>query len=459
MALLYRAARLKDRADTHVFTFVVTRSATREPDRDVTSKDFCCAHQRWAVAFSRTDAALGVYLVWRGACEGMRVYVDFTFTLLSRDHFTANEGFSGKQVRFSAGCAAQGRGRLVPLAELASRFADARGEFQLELSMARVRTLYSCELRAPRLDTPPIAFAGFDWSVAVSSGGGGLTLRLVRLSGEGQSCRVRYALALGEGERRVHSGPLEALCDAEGGTPAWAPRPPARLAQQLHKGGVRLTLELVWARALVELGVAAGGRPATCYDRDKQAWALRCDTHSDTVRLHMLYRDVQHVPRNHLRYVSWRAWLVRAAPGAGEADAEPLPGAPFAHYYAQESADEGLMMETALRVDELTRPAGAFLHAGGDLRVRLEWGDTYLLFQATYHVYDDLCRMHAHQMRREIAALQAENYALERQLFSYQKSLAYAQAQAGEAAPVAGPAPREPPQSPERSLSTDTEYA
>lgn len=61
MALLYRATRLKDRADTHVFTFVVTRSATREPDRDVTSKDFCCAHQRWAVAFSRTDASLGSY--------------------------------------------------------------------------------------------------------------------------------------------------------------------------------------------------------------------------------------------------------------------------------------------------------------------------------------------------------------------------------------------------------------
>lgn len=59
MALLFRAARLKDRDDTHVFTFVVTRSATREPDRDVTSKDFNAAHQRWAVAFSRHDSALG----------------------------------------------------------------------------------------------------------------------------------------------------------------------------------------------------------------------------------------------------------------------------------------------------------------------------------------------------------------------------------------------------------------
>lgn len=331
----------------------------------------------------------------------MRVYVDFTFTLLSRDHFTANEGFSGKQVRFSAGCAAQGRGRCVSLAELSARFADARGEFQLELSMSRVRTMYSCELRAPRLDTPPIAFAGFDWSVAATGGCGKepLTLRLVRLSGEGQSCRVRYALALGEGERRLHSGALEHLCDADGRTPPWAPRPPPRLISQLHKTGVRLTVELVWARALAELGVSTAGRSATCYDRDKQGWALRCDTHSETVRLHMLYRDVHHVPRNHLRYVSWSAWLVRAAPAPGEPDAEPLPGAPFAHYYAQDSADEGLMMETALRVDELPRANCPFLHPGGELRVRLEWGDTYLLFQATYHVYDDLCRMHAHQMR------------------------------------------------------------
>ncbi|XP_026759061.1 uncharacterized protein LOC113518372 [Galleria mellonella] len=453
MALLYRATRLKDRADTHVFTFVVTRSATREPDRDVTSKDFCCAHQRWAVAFSRTDASLGVYLVWRGACEGMRVYVDFTFTLLSRDHFTANEGFSGKQVRFSAGCAAQGRGRCVSLAELNAKFADARGEFQLELSMSRVRTLYSCELRAPRLDTPPIAFAGFDWSVSATGGSKEpLSLRLMRLSGEGQRCRVRYALALGEGERRLHSGPLECVCDAEGRTPPWNPRPPSRL---LHKG-VRLTVELVWARALTELAIPAAGRAATCYDRDKQAWSVRCDMHSETVRMHMLYRDVHHVPRNHLRYVSWSAWLVRSAPAPGEPDAEELPGAPFEHYYAQESADEGLMMETALRVEDVSRPGCPFLHPGGELRVRLEWGDTYLLFQATYHVYDDLCRLQGHQMRREIAALQAENYSLERQLFSYQKSLAYAQAQAGEPTAAESGGRRSPA---ERSLSTDTEYA
>ncbi|KFM81654.1 hypothetical protein X975_07917, partial [Stegodyphus mimosarum] len=47
-----------------------------------------------------------------------------------------------------------------------------------------------------------------------------------------------------------------------------------------------------------------------------------------------------------------------------------------------------------------------------------------LLFSALYHKYDDVCRIHGHQMKREITALQLENYSLERQLLSYQKSLA-----------------------------------
>lgn len=104
MALLYRATRLKDRADNHVFTFGITRSATRESDRDVTS-------------------------------------------LLSLHS--------------------------VSLTGLNSKFADAKGEFQLELTMSRVRTLYFCELRAPLLDTLIKksyrgAFAGFDWSVSAT---------------------------------------------------------------------------------------------------------------------------------------------------------------------------------------------------------------------------------------------------------------------------------------------------
>jgi len=41
--------------------------------------------------------------------------------------------------------------------------------------------------------------------------------------------------------------------------------------------------------------------------------------------------------------------------------------------------------------------------------------------------------------RKEIGALQAENYSLERQLFSYQKSLAYAQSSSSAGQGAGGP--------------------
>ncbi|KAJ9588800.1 hypothetical protein L9F63_017911 [Diploptera punctata] len=117
------------------------------------------------------------------------------------------------------------------------------------------------------------------------------------------------------------------------------------------------------------------------------------------------------------------------------------------------------------------REAGCpFLTDKGQLRVQVEWGECYLLFQATYHKYDDVCRIHNYQMRREIGALQAENYSLERQLFSYQKSIAYAHSRGTYSDDLATPDGRcEEDDEPyyedrayslgDRSLSTDTEYA
>ena len=78
--------------------------------------------------------------------------------------------------------------------------------------------------------------------------------------------------------------------------------------------------------------------------------------------------------------------------------------------------------------------------------------------------------------RKEIGALQAENYSLERQLFSYQKSIAYAHSSGNTTtvAPIptargAGGTEEEEPTAYDcttnhrpfldRSVSTDTEYA
>lgn len=40
MALLYRFTKLNDRHNTGIFTFIVTRSVTRDLHRDATTKDF-----------------------------------------------------------------------------------------------------------------------------------------------------------------------------------------------------------------------------------------------------------------------------------------------------------------------------------------------------------------------------------------------------------------------------------
>jgi hypothetical protein len=58
-------------------------------------------YHRWAVGFARHEKTLGVYLVWRSPSNGMKVAVDFGMTLLNRDHFTENQTFSRKNVKFN----------------------------------------------------------------------------------------------------------------------------------------------------------------------------------------------------------------------------------------------------------------------------------------------------------------------------------------------------------------------
>lgn len=98
---------------------------------------------------------------------------------------------------------------------------------------------------------------------------------------------------------------------------------------------------------------AAESQAVICYDRDKQQWTLEADTHSDTLRVRMVYKDVHNVPRNHLRYVSWSAYLLRYNSKTGLLDPISCTHAPYSHYYVQEEADDGIIMETDVTVKEV----------------------------------------------------------------------------------------------------------
>lgn len=361
MALLYRFVRIQDRTNSHVFTFVVTKSVTRDLERDVTSKEFMCGYQKWAITFSRTDKVLGVFLVWRNASEGMRIYIDFTFTILNREHFSVNESFSGKQIKFTYESPAHGNRNYISVNDLYNRnFTDPNGEFQLELTLGNVRTIYETHFRVPhsffgalasqyqgehhsahsksldqskagtKFESTYFAFGGFDWNVTLyphcypeTSDHDKISFYLNRLTGFDHQCRIRYVVNLGEGEKLMDSGVVENVSDTEGKVHGWHPK--AKFGDLIRKGSIKVRIEMIAANTISEVtfsfkanasnptGIHARGlqteslsaspQVAQCYDRDKQGWTLKTDCHSDMVRLHMVYKDIHNVPRNHLRYV------------------------------------------------------------------------------------------------------------------------------------------------------------
>ena len=102
MALLYRFTKLNDRANTGIFTFIVTKSVTRDLHRDATTKDFYYGYHRWAISFTRAnDKALGVYLILRNPSPHTECYADYALTLLNREHYSRNESYYEKASKFT----------------------------------------------------------------------------------------------------------------------------------------------------------------------------------------------------------------------------------------------------------------------------------------------------------------------------------------------------------------------
>lgn len=316
MALLYRFTRLNDRSNTGVFTFIATRSVTRDLHRDATTKDFPFAYHRWAVSFVRTDKVLGVLLRIRNAAPGWKCYLDFTFTLLNREHFSKNEALSEKQVRFSAEESTHGAARWILISDLQTRrFSDETGEFLLELSLANAMTVFETDIKVPpqllnhhhhqpghrgsgagqqkdwgavgsapgtptgsggaqtaRIESSYFCFGGFDWNIALLPDGspedgdnGRPRVLLIRHTGFDHPCRVQYRVVLGEGDRRVDSGVLDQISDLSGrirGFSLGAAGP----ADLVRRGTLRLQLHMLSANAISEAKVhharTAVGSPA-----------------------------------------------------------------------------------------------------------------------------------------------------------------------------------------------------
>lgn len=311
MALLYRTVRIDDRGGTHVFSFVVTRTVTRELHRDLTTKEFPYGFHRWAVMFSRCDKQLGVYLVWRSVSEALSLYVDFAFSLLSRHHFSENESFSGKQISFGFGSPAQGNRRFIAIASLCeNKFADVNGEFQLELTMTNLRTilqvswpLASVDVTEP-LESATITYGGFDWKVNVGECEDRVRISLRQMRATQHRCRLRYTLRMGDkasDKNANHSGVLDEIVSEKENTAGWSIG--GTLSSQAVSGKLTVNCDLSSASGISELSLplADNADLALCQDRDLQSWGVQTDTHGSVLRIRLVFKDVSLIPRNHLR--------------------------------------------------------------------------------------------------------------------------------------------------------------
>ena len=123
-------------------------------------------------------------------------------------------------------------------------------------------------------------------------------------------------------------------------------------------------------------------------------------------------RDIDKIPRNHLRLVQWRAFLVRRSkrwPGLREPRqqlemVELMPGTQYSHYYTKEDTDTGIMMETMVPSKDIKDGINEFLE-DGHLRVRIIWVLNQQLFQSTFHQYDEVYRYQREQMMKDLETL------------------------------------------------------
>lgn len=296
MALLYRFVRTNDKTNTEIFTFVITRSVTRDIHREITSKDFTYGYHKWAISLTRNESILGIYLILRSIAPGMKCYVDFSFTLTNKEHFSKNETYVEPRAKYTTDNPAHGNLKWIHLSELPERrFSDENGEFLLELCLYNMKTIFEDDIRIQtmsqaslaeerlsgstgnltkgekvtskikhnKLETSYFPFGNFDWNISLtpmpeadikSDLDKSITrVSLNRLTGFDHQCRVRYRLVLGERDRRIDSGVLDHISDINGRIRGFTLRNNLKLF--VRKGLLKVHLEMISANTASEVGV------------------------------------------------------------------------------------------------------------------------------------------------------------------------------------------------------------
>ncbi|XP_014670316.1 PREDICTED: uncharacterized protein LOC106811267 [Priapulus caudatus] len=365
MAQLHRFVALRDRHDTCVFTFLLSRRVTKPLSPDIFTRDFACAHQRWCLSFVRREKHLSVYLVLKEAADGLQVALDYSITILNREHFSRNEGFNVRACVFSRERDTHGRKMFVSIDDLLGRqFTDGNSEYVIELTIGGALTTFTHRLRMPDLtratgfpkyETTYFSFGSYDWSVSMFPHGdsddnvGRPLVYLTRHTHFEHLCKLKYELTLGEGAACMDSDTIQHVFDISGTGEGYVLNN-VSVASLLRQAELYVALKLLSVGTVSEVRIPVldrGRNCATLYDRDKQAWAVVSEFDRGTLKLRLFYSDARNVPRNYLRYVAWNAVVVTAT-----GDTVPVSDGPFYRYYVQVECDDGYDMTTNIQEND-----------------------------------------------------------------------------------------------------------
>ena len=291
MAKLHRFLKLNDRFDSQVFTFALPNKLLTESSPESYTKDIIYGHHKWTVTFLRTERHLGCFLKLQTVSNGMRVQIDFSFTLLNREHFTRNETYLEKGCSFTMDSDQQGRKTFVGLNDLIDRdFMLDSGDFLIELEMRKVNCVFECYIRVPResqsrysyesrLESSYFSFGLFDWSVSLFPSEGSvdqnesIAMQLHRHTSFDHICNVRYYISLGE-NGAFQSEELDHLVDIAGNGDVYIVN---TSLYSLNKGRstLKMKVNMVSVVSISEVSLNIASRSKNrghFYDRDKQAW-------------------------------------------------------------------------------------------------------------------------------------------------------------------------------------------
>ncbi|WAR12508.1 hypothetical protein MAR_026688 [Mya arenaria] len=354
MAKLQRFLKLNDRFDSQVFTFVLPAKVATYDNPDAYTKDVVYGYHKWTVSFIRTNVHLGCFLKLQTAGNGMKCQIDFSFTLLNREHFTRNETFIEKSCIFTPESNQHGRKTFICLNDLLDReFAQVTGNYLIELEIRKINCNFECSIRLPKkqhhnrlqtydtkLESSYFTYGLFDWSLSLSQN---------EATMQQDEFLTTYAI-IGESDG-FQSEELDQLVDIKGNGDLYVVNGSLQqLAKRRSSLKVKVRMVSVVSISEVTLNVSTKGKTrAHLYDKDKQAWLMEADTSGNTISFRLYYTDITHVPRKNSRYVCWNLLvLTRYIP---DHKVKTNYG-PFSRYYIQQDLDEGHHITTSIPIDD-----------------------------------------------------------------------------------------------------------